>query len=294
MAASVLFDAPGPRTRARHRLYAVISTLVLAAIGAVIGWKLWDAGQFDPDLWEPFVTPRIVNALLWGLGQTLLMAVVAVLGAVLLGFVLGIAKLSDHALIRWPSWLVVEFFRAVPLFMLIIGTWYLLGPQPGGNGYWAVVIGLWLYNGSVIAEITRAGIHALPKGQSEAAYALGMRKSTVMQVILLPQAVKIMLPAIISQSIVALKDTSLGYAVLAPGLTFIGKQVFGEFRNIIPTALVMAAVYILLNLALTWLATWAQKRYAGEKKIEVTTVAAVGAGGAVEGGGEGGGPAGVA
>lgn len=284
MAASVLFDAPGPRTRARHRLYAVASTVVLAAVLGVLGWKLWDAGQFDPDLWEPFVTPRIVNALLWGLGQTLLMAVVAVLGAVVLGFVLGIAKLSDHAVVRWPSWLVVEFFRAVPLFMLIIGTWYLLGPQPGGNGYWAVVIGLWLYNGSVIAEITRAGIAALPKGQAEAAYALGMTKSTVMQVVLLPQAVKIMLPAIISQSIVALKDTSLGYAVLAPGLTFIGKQVFGEFRNIIPTAIVMAAVYILLNLALTWLATWAQKRYAGEKKIEVSTVAAVGLGGAAASG----------
>ena len=285
MAASVLFDAPGPKTRARYRLYAVISTIVLAAIAAVVLWRLWVAGQFDPDLWEPFVTPRIVNAMLWGLGQTLLMAVVAVLGAVVLGFVLGITKLSDHAPIRWPAWLVVEFFRAVPLFMLIIGTWYLLGPQPGGNGYWAVVIGLWLYNGSVIAEITRAGIAALPKGQAEAAYAIGMRKSTVMQVILLPQAVKIMLPAIISQSIVALKDTSLGYAVLAPGLTFIGKQVFGEFRNIIPTALVMAAAYIVLNLLLTWLATWAQKRYAGERKIEINTVAAVGAGGQAGGGG---------
>jgi glutamate transport system permease protein len=290
VASSVLFDAPGPKTRARHRLYAVISSIVLAALGALVVWRLWDAGQFDPDLWEPFVTPRIVNALLWGLGQTLMMAVVAVLGAVLLGFVLGIAKLSDHALVRWPSWLVVEFFRAVPLFMLIIGTWYLLGPQPGGNGYWAVVIGLWLYNGSVIAEITRAGIHALPKGQSEAAYALGMRKSTVMQLILLPQAVKIMLPAIISQSIVALKDTSLGYAVLAPGLTFIGKQVFGEFRNIIPTALVMAATYIALNLLLTWLATWAQRRYAGERKVDVA-VAAAGLSSAAEGGG---GAAGVA
>jgi glutamate transport system permease protein len=197
------------------------------------------------------------------------MAVVAVIGAVIIGALLGVAKLSDHRMIRWPAWVFVEFFRAVPLFMLILATWFLLGPQPGGNGYWAVVIGLWLYNGSVIAEITRAGIHAVPKGQSEAAYAIGLRKGGVMQLVLLPQAVKIMLPAIISQSIVALKDTSLGYAVLAPGLTFIGKQVFGEFRNIIPTALVMAAVYILLNLALTWLATWAQRRYAGERKIEV-------------------------
>lgn len=285
MAASVLFDAPGPRTRARHRLYALISTVVLAAILGAILWKLWQAGQFALDLWEPFVTPRIVNALLWGLGQTLMMAVVAVAGAVVLGFVLGIGKLSEHAVIRWPVWLFVEFFRAVPLFMLILATWYLLGPQPGGNGYWAVVIGLWLYNGSVIAEITRAGINAIPKGQSEAAYALGLRKSAVMKLVLLPQAVKIMLPAIISQSIVALKDTSLGYAVLAPGLTFIGKQVFGEFRNIIPTALVMAAAYIVLNLLLTWLATWAQKRYAGEKKIEVGMVTAVGLGSEAEAGG---------
>ena len=274
MAASVLFDAPGPKTRARHRLYAVISMIVLAAIGAFIVWRLWDAGQFDPDLWEPFVTPYIITAMLEGLAQTLLMAVVAVLGAVVLGFVFGLAKLSDHLVVRWPAWLVVEFFRAVPLFMLILGTWFLLGAQPGWTAYWAVVLGLWLYNGSVIAEITRAGIGALPKGQAEAAYALGMRKGTVMQVVLLPQAVKIMLPAIISQSIVALKDTSLGYAVLAPGLTFIGKQVFTEFRNIIPTVIVMAAVYIVLNLLLSWLATWAQKRFAGERKVDITVVAA--------------------
>jgi len=274
MASSVLFDAPGPKTRARHRLYAVISMIVLTAIAAAVVWRLWDAGQFDPDLWEPFVTPYIVVALLGGLAQTLLMAVVAVLGAVVLGFVFGIAKLSDHTFLRWPSWLVVEFFRAVPLFMLILGTWFLLGAQPGWTAYWAVVLGLWLYNGSVIAEITRAGIGALPKGQAEAAYALGMRKGTVMQVVLLPQAVKIMLPAIISQSIVALKDTSLGYAVLAPGLTFIGKQVFTEFRNIIPTVLVMAAIYIVLNLLLSWLATWAQKRFAGERKVDITVVAA--------------------
>jgi glutamate transport system permease protein len=153
--------------------------------------------------------------------------------------------------------------------MLIIGIWFALGPSEGTHAYWSVVIGLWLYNGSVLAEIFRAGINALPKGQSEAAYALGLRKTAVMRLILLPQAVKIMLPAIISQSIVALKDTSLGYAVLAPGLTYAGKQVYGEFQNIIQTALVMAAVNILCNLMLTWLATWAQQRFAGERKIVV-------------------------
>jgi glutamate transport system permease protein len=269
MATSVLFDAPGPKTRLRHRLYALVSTLGLAVIVAGVVWRLWERGQFAQRLWEPFVTPRIVNAMIQGLGQTLLMAVVAVAGAILIGAFLGVGKLSEHQLLRWPSWSIVEFFRAVPLLMLIIGIWFALGPSEGTHAYWSVVIGLWLYNGSVLAEIFRAGINALPKGQSEAAYALGLRKTAVMRLILLPQAVKIMLPAIISQSIVALKDTSLGYAVLAPGLTYAGKQVYGEFQNIIQTALVMAAVYILCNLMLTWLATWAQQRFAGERKIVV-------------------------
>ena len=274
MATSVLFDAPGPRTQARHRLYTVISALVLALIAAFIIWRFWVEGQLTQDMWEPFVTPNIVIFLLEGLMWTLLMAVVAVAGAVIIGAILGIAKLSQHALIRWPAWIVVEFWRAVPLLMTIIAIWFATGAQLGWPAYWAVVIGLWLYNGSVIAEIVRAGINALPSGQAEAAYALGMRKTQAMSLILLPQAVKIMLPAIISQSIVALKDTSLGYAVLAYGLTTNGKEVFRTFDNIVPTALVLAAIYIICNLGLTWLATWAQKRYAGERKVDVTVVAA--------------------
>ncbi len=153
--------------------------------------------------------------------------------------------------------------------MVIIATWFAIGPQSGANAFQALVLGLILYNGAVFAEIFRAGINAVPKGQSEAAYAIGMGKSMVMRIILIPQAVKIMLPALISQAIVALKDTSLGYAVLAPGLTYAGKQIFGTFRNTIQTAFVMALIYIVLNLLLTRLATWAQKRFVGEKQVDL-------------------------
>lgn len=272
MAASVLFDAPGPKTRTRHRLYAIISAFGIAAILVAIVWQLWRKNQFDYALWEPFVTPNIIELLLKGLGQTLSAAGTAVIGALFFGVIFGSAKLSDHRLVRWPAWAVVEFFRAVPLLMLIIATWFFVGPQAGSNAYWSLVAGLILYNGAVLAEIFRAGINAVPKGQAEAAYAIGMRKSMVMRIVLIPQAVKIMLPAIISQTIVALKDTSLGYAVLAPGLTYAGKEVFGTFRNTIQTALVLAAIYIVCNLILSWLATKAQKRFAGERKIELTAV----------------------
>lgn len=274
MVSSVLFDAPGPKTRARHRLYTIVSSVVLALLAAFVLWRFWLEGQLTKDMWEPFVTPRIMLFLLQGLMWTLLMALVAVLGSVVIGAILGIAKLSEHALVRWPAWLWVEFWRAVPLLMAIIVMWFALGARAGWTAYWAVVIGLWLYNGSVLAEIVRAGINALPKGQSEAAYALGMRKTLAMKAILLPQAVKIMLPAIISQSIVALKDTSLGYAVLAYGLTTNGKEIYRTFDNIVPTALVLAAIYITCNLGLSWLATWTQRRFAGERMIEVNVTGA--------------------
>lgn len=269
MAASVLFDAPGPKTIARHRLYTVISAIGLAGVLGLIIWQLWRKEQFAYALWEPFVTPNIVQLLLEGLSKTLQAAVFAILGALVLGILLGVGKLSDHRLIRWPSWLVVEFFRAVPLLMVIIGTWFFLGPSAGTNAFVALVVGLILYNGAVFAEIFRAGIDAVPKGQGEAAYSIGMRKSMVMRIVLIPQAVKIMLPALISQAIVALKDTSLGYAILAPGLTYAGKLIFGTFRNTIQTAFVLAVIYILINLVLTWVANWAQKRFAGEKKLDI-------------------------
>ena len=183
-------------------------------------------------------------------------------------------KLSDRAWLRWPCWAVVEFFRVVPVLLLMILVFFSYGVDRGSSGaYWSVVIALTLYNGAVLAEVFRAGILAVPTGQSEAAYAIGMRKGQVMNLVLLPQAVKIMLPAIISQMVVALKDTSLGYAVAAPGLTAIGDQIYGAFHNQVPTAIVLAALYILVNLLLTWLATLAQKRFVGEKKpLEVSMI----------------------
>ena len=232
MTTSVLFDAPGPRTVRRHRLYGVLAVLGLLAVLAFAIDRFYDAGQFEGDKWEVFVTPDYVRVILVdGLLNTLKMAAVAILGATVLGSILGVGKLSDHGFIRWPAWLVVEFFRAVPVLLLMVFTWYLIGINRDGSSFWAVVIALTLYNGAVLAEVLRAGVNAVPKGQREAAFAIGMRKTQVMNIVLLPQAVKIMLPAIISQCIVALKDTALGQYVLAPGLTKIYKQIYLEFTT---------------------------------------------------------------
>lgn len=268
ISSGVLFDSPGPKTVTRHRAYTIVTSVILVALLALVALRLNDRGQFEYAKWEPFLTPSYLSTLLVdGLLTTLEMAFTAVLGAVVFGVVFGIGKLSDHSWIRWPCWAVVEFFRAVPVLLLMILVFYSYGVTRGESGaYWSVVVALILYNGAVLAEVFRAGILAVPKGQAEAAYAIGMNKTQVTNIILLPQAVKIMLPAIISQCVVALKDTSLGYAVAAPGLTAVGKQIYGGFQNQIPTAIVLAAMYIAVNLVLTGIATYVQKKFVGEQK----------------------------
>ena len=257
---SVLFDLPGPRARRRHHIATGATVLGLALLLALVVWRLATQDQFTMQKWEPFVTPRILEVLLQGLIDTLQAAVLAIVFAVGFGLVFAPAKLSSHRVFRWPAWLVVEFFRAVPLLMLIIALFAAFSTELGS--FWCLVVGLTLYNGAVLAEVFRAGINAVPKGQSEAAYAIGMRKGQVTTLILLPQAIKIMLPAIVSQCVVVLKDTSLGFAILAPGLTSAARLVWGEFQNRFATAIVLAAIYVVLNCILSWLAGWLQRRLA--------------------------------
>jgi glutamate transport system permease protein len=269
MSQSVLFDAPGPKTIRRHRLYTVLTLAVIAGAVAFTAYKLNQEEQFTADKWEVFTTPDYVRVILVdGLVETLKMAAGGIAGALVLGVVLGIGKLSDHRFVRVPCWAVVELFRAIPVLLLMIFFFSLYGISHGTTGsFWCVVWALSLYNGAVLAEVFRAGILAVPAGQGEAAYAVGLRKGQVMSIVLLPQAVKIMIPAIISQCVVTLKDTSLGYAIAAPGLTAVARPIYLEFQNHIPVYLVIAALYIAVNLVLTALATWVQKRFVGEKKV---------------------------
>jgi glutamate transport system permease protein len=272
---NILFDAPGPRARVRHRLLAVLGGLVLAAIVAFIGWRFYDSGQFTARKWE-WIQFKVIQ-------EDLVAAVVATLQAFALGAVLALVfgavfaagRLSDHKPVRMVAGFVVELFRAIPLLVLIFLFYYGL-PTLGlkMTPYLAVVLGLMLYNGSVLAEVFRAGILALPRGQSEAAYALGMRKTQVMVLILLPQALRSMMPTIISQLVVLLKDTALGFLITYEELLRFAQRIGGEGafgRPFVPTAMVVAAIYIGLCLLLTWLATYLQKRERRSKKhIDLT------------------------
>ncbi|MFC1228894.1 MULTISPECIES: amino acid ABC transporter permease [Streptomyces] len=271
---SVLYDAQGPRAKRRNILFTLAFLVSFAALLWWVFSTLYDKGQLEWALWKPFFTSgEAWSTYIWpGLQNTLKAAVLAVLIAMPLGAVLGIARLSDHAWIRVPAGVVVEFFRAIPVLVLMIFGLALFAQYTDVSSddrpLYAVVTGLVLYNASVLAEIVRAGILALPKGQAEGAMAIGLRKNQLMRLILLPQAVTAMLPAIVSQLVVIVKDTALGGAVLTfPELLASANTMSGYYgANIIASLTVVAVIFIALNFALTSLASWLEARLRRSKR----------------------------
>ncbi|WP_113703910.1 amino acid ABC transporter permease [Nonomuraea lactucae] len=287
--ASVLFDAPGRRGRLRNNLLTVASAVVLLAITVWAVLKLAEKGQLDARVWEPFLTAEVWQGyLIPGLIGTIRAAVLGAVFALLFGAVFGIARLSDHRWIRMPAGAIVELFRAIPLLLLIFFLWFLAPSVFGSGDYalFAIVLALTLYNGSVLAEVVRAGILAIPKGQSEAGYAIGLRKGGVMRLILLPQAITAMMPAVVSQLVVLLKDTALGYFIVYVDLLNMG---FKTLPSAYPgtklsAAVVIGIIYIAMAMALSAFATWLERRSRRSRKTAARPVAIA----TVDGGGAGG------
>jgi glutamate transport system permease protein len=201
--------------------------------------------------------------------------------SLLFGAVFAAGRLSDHRWVRRPCTLIVEFFRAIPLLVLMFILYFGASRTTGLNisAFWAVVLGLMLYNGSVFAEIFRSGVLALPRGQSEASYALGMRKTQVMVNILLPQALRSMLPTILSQLVVVLKDTALGFIIQYPELLYqaryLGSQ--GQLHSpLLQVAAIVAVIYITMCLLLSALARYLERRTSrsGKRPIDPGAAAA--------------------
>lgn len=255
---SVLYDVPGPMARRRARIGSVVGGVVVLGVAAFVVWRLADRGHFDADKWEAFQEPGTWEEIGKGLRNTIKAAALAIVLALGVGVLLAVGRLSANPLVRVPATTVVEFFRAVPLLMLIL-FFFLASPQTLGP-YGALVAGLTLYNGAVLAEIFRAGINAVPRGQSEAAYSLGLSKRQVMASVLVPQAVRAMLPALISQCVVVLKDTSLGFIVTYVELVRAGRLIYESYFNIIPTVIVITVIYVSINSSLSALANLVERR----------------------------------
>ncbi|AIT61302.1 amino acid ABC transporter permease [Corynebacterium doosanense] len=257
--ATILYDAPGPATRRRNLLYSALAAVVILAI---LGWVLWTLqqnGQLTAAKWQPFLNSQTwTTYLIPGLVGTLKAAVFSIVLAMIAGVVLGLGRLSENRIVSAVCGVIVELFRAIPVLLLMIFAYQLFAVYgvfpPRQLAFAAVVVALTLYNGAVIAEVLRAGIKTLPKGQTEAAKALGLSHSQYMRSILLPQAIAAMLPALISQMVIALKDSALGYQIGYIEIVRSGVQSSSANQNYLASLIVVAIIMILINWGLSLVA----------------------------------------
>lgn len=265
MSASVLYDEPGPRAR---RLSRILSIVFAAAFLAGLGWaiyQLWLGGAFYADRWDIFFQPDYWTerrGLLLGLRNTLTTAAIASVLAIIIGLLFAIGRSARSRWVRIPVTIVLEFFRGMPVLLMIL--FVLLAMRFGPIE--SVIAALAVYNGAIIGEAIRTGVAALPKGQRESGLAIGLSPLRTLALIELPQGIRIMLPVIIAQLVVLLKDTALGYIVSAPELITIGRDLaeyYGAGQYALSTTFVLLGIYLAINLSLTWLAhrtaAWASR-----------------------------------
>jgi glutamate transport system permease protein len=268
---SVLFDAPGPKARFRHTVIAVVGGLAIAALLFLLIRALAAKDQFTAAKWSPFLEPATWTAyLLPGLRATLVAAFFSIILAMVCGILLGMGRLSQLSGVRWGCGIFVEFFRAVPVLMMMLFAFYvfLFGFQISGDllPLSGVVAGLTFYNSSVIAELIRSGVGSLPGGQREAGLAIGLTPFQTLRMVLLPQAITLMLPSIVSQLVVVLKDSALGFLILYPELIRSGQTLASSKGNLIPTFIVIAAIFIAINYLLTLLARYLERRLQASRR----------------------------
>jgi glutamate transport system permease protein len=273
---AVLYDAQGPRARRRTAIGTGIAVLGLLALGYVVVRRLVERDQFSMEAWGPLIDPsndafdpvwRLIGE---GVVNTIKAAVIAMTLSVVIGTVIAVARLSLGTIARIPLIGLVEIFRGLPVVILVyFGVRVLddvgidLSGWPGGQVFWGLIIGLTAYNMVIFAEVVRAGVASLPRGQREAALATGLTNGQTMRIVLLPQAFRVMLPAIISQLVVVLKDTSLvTFVANFDELLSNGESIQRNLDNPIQTFFVIALLYIAINYTLGRLAQYIQARQA--------------------------------
>lgn len=271
---AVLYDIPGPVMRRRTAIGTAVAGVLLVGLVVLAVLQLSANGQLDGEKWGPLFNPAnryfvaTWTALGRGLVTTLIAAALTLVLALTIGTALAVLRISSTPVYRWAVVGLIELLRGLPVIITIYFASRVL-PEVGISlpPLWYLVIGLTAYNCVIIAEIIRAGVAALPRGQSEAAYAVGLTHFQTLRMVLLPQAFRIMLPALISQLVVIVKDTSLGYVVFGfsefvrTANTVI--QFFGGQQGVnlpLQMYIAVALVFILINYSLSKLAEYVQRR----------------------------------
>jgi glutamate transport system permease protein len=294
------FDEPSRTGRRTLALCNYVGAAVLLLLFGWVAWQLHRSGQVRPELWAPFLEPGVWRTIGRGLLATIRAAIFCIVLSVVLGAVLGIARLSPNRVVRAVVGLWVEFFRAIPSLLVIL-FFFLAYSRPFGwlgstmqahlpiwlsvllaADQWKtlgpLVLAIVLQHSAIIAEVFRGGVLAVPRGQSEAGIAMGMTRAELLRIVLLPQAIRGMTPTLVSECVRSLKATALGYAIGYLDLLRTGQIIASAYHNIIPMALILTAVYVAICLPLSSLAEWLERRSSPlRKKVERARPASTGA-----------------
>ncbi|WP_313558454.1 amino acid ABC transporter permease [Miniimonas arenae] len=261
MSAHALFDTQGPRGRATVRIVTMLSVVAAFALAALVYWQLYRTGQLAPSKWRTFTQPGTLRYFADALRNTALAALGAAAIGLPLGLVLALGRLSRRRWLRLPSTAVIELFRAVPVLLVIYVFMFAL-PAYGIrlSIYAKLVIPIGLCAAAVLAEVFRAGVLAVPRGQTEAGLAVGLREGLVMRIVVFPQALRMVVPALVAQSVVVVKDTAFGYVVSYPELMQSGKVLVANTNDLIQTYLVITLVYVVVNVLISAFAQRLERR----------------------------------
>lgn len=266
MTTPVLFDAPGPKARRNARILSAVAVVGLLFVGYLLLRRLDSQGQLEAELWAPLFDPRHEDfAQVWevfgraGL-RNLQAAVIAMALSLTIGTALALTRVTAPTGVRWLVIGGIELFRGIPVVIAIFFAARAL-PELGIDlsTMWFLVIGLTAYNSVIIAEIVRSGLAAVPRGQLEAAEAVGLTHGQALRIVLLPQAVRIMLPALISQLVVILKDTSLGFIIGYEELLRTADRVGTALENPLQSRLLAAALFVIVCFSLGKLAEFLER-----------------------------------
>lgn len=248
----ILFGAPTPRARTLTRGMSVVVAGVLLLLAAGIVWRFHAAGQLDARYWKFFAWPTTWSFLAKGLLGTLASAAMAAVIALSLGLVLLAGRLARTRLVRWPAVAAIEFLRGTPTLLLIY-VCFLVLPSIGIklSTYWMLTLPIGLSTAAVVAEVYRSGVLAVPRGQTDAARSLGMTEIQVFFAIVFPQALRYIVPALVAQLVIVVKDTTFGYVVTYGELMQNARVLIANYHSLVPVYLVVAALYCLVNYAIS-------------------------------------------
>lgn len=246
-----LYEAPGPRTRRRVRIATAVSLILVVAALAAIGYRFYITGQFAPRYWTFFAKATTWKFLLQGFAGTVRVALTAGAIALALGLLLMLGRISHLKVLSAVCRIVTDFFRSLPSLLLIY-FFFLVVPQYGikMSSFWMLTLPVALAAAGVLAEVFRAGVNAVPKGQIEAALSLGMSPLRTTFKIVLPQAIRFVIPSLISQLVVVVKDTTVAYVVSYPDLMQNARVLITNYDALVSVYFTIAIIYILINYAI--------------------------------------------